>query len=153
MLFIEEISRMSKSGCEDKKLLDYIYENYDETECEFNGDEYKEPKKRNNNLCIDCDMEKIIDYQKSTLVCKKCGFCKYYPVCVASYNHTMQPLRRKCVYKRSDNFKVTVRQFFYGGKTLVPDDVMEAIRDEIHDVTNILYNYTIPLMIPILNVY
>ena len=27
---------------------------------------------------------------------------------------------------------------------------MEPIRDEIHDGTNILYNYTIPIMIPIL---
>ena len=27
---------------------------------------------------------------------------------------------------------------------------MEAIRNEIHDGTNILYNYTIPLMIPVL---
>ena len=27
---------------------------------------------------------------------------------------------------------------------------MEAIRSEIHDETNILYNYTIPIMIPIL---
>ena len=62
----------------------------------------------------------------------------------------MQPLRRKCVYKRSDNFKVIVRQFFYGGKKLVPDDVMDAIRDEIHDGTNILYNYSIPITIPIL---
>ena len=95
-------------------------------------------------------MEKIIDYQRSTLVCKKCGLCEYYPVYVASYNHTMQPLRSKCVYKRSDNFKVIVRQFFYGGKKLVPDDVMEGIRDEIHDGTNILYNYTIPITIPIL---
>ena len=62
----------------------------------------------------------------------------------------MQPLRRKCVYKRSDNFKVIVRQFFYGGKKLVPDDAMEAIRDEIHDGTNIFYNYTILITIPIL---
>ena len=92
----------------------------------------------------------VIDYQKSTLVCKKCGLCEYYPVYVASYNHTMQPLRSKCVYKRSDNFKVTVRQFFYGGKKLVPDDVMEAIRDEIHNGTNILYNYIIQITIPIL---
>ena len=95
-------------------------------------------------------MEKIKDYQKSTLVCKECGLCEYYPVYVASYNHTMQPLRRKCLYKRSDNFKVIVRQFFYGGKKLVPGDVMEAIRDEIYDGTNILYNYTIPIMIPII---
>ena len=80
----------------------------------------------------------------------KCGLCEYYPVYVASYNHTMQPLRRKCIYKRSDNFKVILNQFLYGGKKLVPDDVMKAIRTEIHDGTNILYNYTIPLMIPIL---
>ena len=67
-----------------------------------------------------------------------------------SYNHTMQPLRRKCLYKRSDNFKVILNQFFYGGKKLVPDYVMKAIRAEIHDGTNILYPYEIPLTIPIL---
>ena len=142
-------SIMSKSGCDDKELLDYICENCDEIECELNGDEYKEPRKHNRNLCIDCNMEKIIDYQKSTLVCTNCGLCEYYPVYVASYNHTIQPLRRKCLYKRSDNFKVILNQFFYGGKKLVPDDVMEAIRNEIHDETNILYNYTIPITIPI----
>ena len=91
-----------------------------------------------------------IDYQKSTLVCMKCGLCEYYPVYVASYNHTMQPLRRKCLYKRSDNFKVLLNQFFYGGKKLVPDNVMETIRNEIYDVNNILYNFDIPLTIPIL---
>ena len=32
---------------------------------------------------------------------------------------------------------------------VVPDDIMETIRDEIHDETNILYPYEIPLMIPI----
>ena len=62
----------------------------------------------------------------------------------------MQPSRRKCIYKRSDNFKVILNQFFYGGKRVVPDDIMETIRDEIHDKTNILYNYTIPITIPIL---
>ena len=38
MLVTEEISRMSKVGCSDKELLDYIYENYNEIECELNGD-------------------------------------------------------------------------------------------------------------------
>ena len=33
---------------------------------------------------------------------------------------------------------------------VVPDDVMEIIRGEIHDETNIMYNYTIPITIPIL---
>ena len=61
MLVMEEISRMSKIGCSDKKLLDYIYENYDEIECELNRDEYKDPKKRNNNICIDCNMLMTID--------------------------------------------------------------------------------------------
>ena len=84
------------------------------------------------------------------MVCTKCGLCEYYPVYVASYSHTMQPSRRKCVYKRSDNFKVILNQFFYGGKRVVPDNVMETIRDEIHYETNILYNYTIPITIPVL---
>ena len=130
--------------------MNYICENYDEIECELNGVEYKGPKKHNCNLCIDSKMIEIIDYQKSTLVCKKCGLCEYYPVYVMSYNHMMQLLRSKCAYKRSDNFKVIVRQFFYGGKKLVPDDVMKMIRDEIHNGTNILYNYTIPITISIL---
>ena len=150
MSVIEEISRMSKVGCSDKKLLDYIYENYGEIECELNGNESKEPKKRDRYFCMGCKLRKIVDYQKSTLVCTRCGSFEYYPVYVTSYNHTMQPLRRKCICKRSDNFKVILNQFFYGGKQFVPDNVMETIRDEIHDDTNILYNYTIPITIPIL---
>ena len=141
---------MSKSGYSNRELLEYIDKHYDEIECELSGEDYKEPKKRYHNLCIDCNMVKTIDYQKSTLVCMKCGLCEYYPVYVTSYNHSMQPLRKKCICKRSDNFKVMLNQFFYGGKKFVQDDVMEAIRNEIHDGTNILYNYTIPLTIPIL---
>ena len=64
MSVIDEISRMSESGCDDKELLDYIYENYDEIGCELNGDECKELKKHNRNLCIDCNIEMTIDYQK-----------------------------------------------------------------------------------------
>ena len=130
--------------------MKYICDNYDEIECELNGNEYKELKKHDHTLCIDCNLKMAIDYQKSTLVCMKCGLCEYYPVYVASYNHMMQPLRRKCLYKKSDNFKVILNQFFYGGKKLVPDEVMEAIRNEIHDETNILYNYIVPPTIPIL---
>ena len=54
------------------------------------------------------------------------------------------------LYERSDNFKVILNQFFYGGKKLVPDDVMEPIGDEIHNEINTLYNYTIPITIPTL---
>ena len=149
MLFIEEVSRMSKRGCSDMELLEYINEHSDEIESELNGEEYKEPK-HNRNLCIDCNVVKTIDYERSILVCTKCGVFEYYPVYVASYNHTMRYSRRKCIYKRYDNFKVILNQFFYGGKRVVPDDIMKTIRDEIHDGTNILYNYTIPLTIPIL---
>ena len=149
MSFIEEISWMSKSGYSDIELLEYIDKHFDEIKCELDGEEYKEPK-QSCNICIDCNMVKTIDYERSTLVCTKCGLCEYYPVNVVSYNHTMQPSRRKCIYERSDNFKVILNQFFYGGKKLVPDNVMETIRDEIHDETNILYNYTIPITFPIL---
>ena len=42
MSYMEEISRMSKSGYSDIELLEYVD---DEIECELNGEEYKEPKK------------------------------------------------------------------------------------------------------------
>ena len=150
MSVIEEISKLSKNGCDDDILLEYINEHFDEIECELNGEAHKVPKKHKRNFCIDCNLEMLIDYEKSILVCTKCGVFEYYQVYVSSYNHPMKPSRRKCVYKRYDNFKTILDQFFYGGNRVVPDDVMEAIRDEIHDETNILYNYTIPLMIPIL---
>ena len=150
MSFIKEVSWMSKSGYNDIELLEYIDKHFDEIECELNGEVYKEPKKRDHNFCIKCKLRKIVDYERSTLVCTKCSLCEYYPVYVVSYSHTMQPSRRKCIYERSDNFKVILNQFFYGGKKFVPDNVMETIRDEIHNETNILYNYTIPITIPIL---
>ena len=150
MSVIKAISMMSKSGYSDRKLLEYIDKHYDEIECELNGEMYKDPKKRDRYFCMDRKLRKIVDYEKSTLVCTKCGVFEYYPFYVSSYNHTMQPSRRKCIYKRSDNFKVILNQFFYGGNRVVPDDIMKTIRDEIHDETNILYNYTIPITIPIL---
>ena len=116
MLYTEEISWMSKSGYSNIELLEYIDKHYDEIQCELNGEVYKEPKKCDHNLCIDCNVVKMIDYERSTLVCTKCGLCEYYPIYAASYNHTMQRSRRKFIYKRSDNFKVILNQFFYGGK-------------------------------------
>ena len=150
MSVIEAISMMSKCGYNDEELLEYIDENYDSIECELSGEVYEEPKKHDRYFCMGCKFRKIVDYEKSTLVCTKCGVFEYYPVHVISYNHTMRYSRRKCIYKRSDNCKVILNQFFYSAKRFVPDDVMEMIKDEIHDETNILYNYTIPLTIPIL---
>ena len=150
MSILETISMMSKCGYTDKELLEYIDKHYDEIECELSRKVYEEPKKSDRYFCMGCKLRKIVDYERSTLVCTKCGVFEYYPAYVSSYNHTMQPLRRKCIYKRYDNFKVILNQFFYGGKRVVPDDVMVAIKDEIHDGTNILYNYTIPITIPIL---
>ena len=154
MSILETISTMSKCGYTDRELLEYIDKHFDEIECELNGEEYItegwEPKKRDRYFCMDCRLRKIVDYERSTLVCTKCGVFEYYSFYVSSYNHTMRYSRRKCIYKRYDNFKVILNQFFYGGKRVVPDDIMETIRDEIHDGTNILYNYTIPITIPIL---
>ena len=150
MSVIEEISKLLKKGCDDDVLLDYICENHDELECELNGDEFKEPKKRDRYFCMGCKLRKTVDYERSTLVCTKCGVFEYYPVYVQSYNHTMRYSRRKCIYEKYDNFKVILNQFFYGGNKVVPDDIVKTIWNEIHDETNILYNYTIPITIPIL---
>ena len=51
MSVMEKISELSKNGCDDA-LLNYISDNYDEIECERNGDEYEESKKRNYNFCV-----------------------------------------------------------------------------------------------------
>ena len=154
MSILETISMMSKCGYADKELLEYIDKHYDEIECELNGEEYItegwEPKKFDHYFCMGCKLRKIVDYEKSTLVCTKCGVFEYYPAYVSSYNNTMRYSRRKCIYKRHDNFKVILNQFFYGGKRVVPDDVMVVIKDEMHDETNILHKYTIPITIPVL---
>ena len=150
MLFIEEVSRMSKSGCSDMELLEYINEHFDEIECELNGDEFNEPKKHKRNFCIDCKLEMLIDYERSILVCTKCGVFEYYPVYVSSYNHSMKPSRRKCIYKRSDNFKVILNQFLCIQNQNVPDEVIRTLWNQINNKDNLLYNYTIPLTIPIL---
>ena len=140
MSVIEAISMMSKCGYSDRELLEYIDKHYDVIECELSGEVYEEPKKHDRYFCMGCKLRKTIDYQKLILVCTKYGVFEYYPVSVSSYNHTTQPSRRKCIFKRYDNFKVILNQFFYSGKGVVPDDITETIRDEIHDETNILYN-------------
>ena len=150
MSILETISMMSKCGYTDKELLEYIDRHHDDIEFELNGGEYKKTKKHDCYFCMGCKLRKMVDYKRSILTCTKCGLCEYYPVYVSSYNHTMRYSKRICIYKRYDNFKVILNQFFYGGKRVVPDDIMETIRDEIHDETNILYNYTIPITIPIL---
>ena len=66
-------------------VMNCICENYDQIEYELNGEEYKEPRKRNRNLCVDCNLEMTADYQRPTLVCRNYGLCEYYPVYVASY--------------------------------------------------------------------
>ena len=59
------------------------------------GEVYEEPKKHNRYFCMGCKLRKTVDYERSTLVCTKCGVFEYYPAYVSSYNHMMQPSRRK----------------------------------------------------------
>ena len=101
MSYIEKVSWMSKSGYSNGELLEYIDKHYDEIECELNGEEYItegwEPKMHDRYFCKGCKLRKKVDYERSTLVCTKCGVFEYHPVYVSSYNHTMQPSRRKCI--------------------------------------------------------
>ena len=63
MSHIEEVSWMCKSGYSGKELLGYIDKHFDEIECEFNGEEYKEPKKNDRYFCMeiekDCRLRKV----------------------------------------------------------------------------------------------
>ena len=89
MSVIEEIEWMSKSGYSDRELLEYIDKHYDELECELNGEVYEEPKKHDRYFCMGCKLRKIVDYERSILVCTECGEFEFYPVYVQPYNHTM----------------------------------------------------------------
>ena len=90
MSILETISMMSKSGYSDKELLEYIDRHYDSIECELKGEVYKEPKKRNHYFCMGCKLRKTVDYERSTLVCTRCGQFEYYPVYVSSYDATFE---------------------------------------------------------------
>ena len=92
MSYIEEISWMSKSGYSDIELLEYIDKHFDEIECELNGEEYKEPKKHDCYFCMDCKLRKIVDYERLTLICTKCGLCELSSVCsiIQSYDATFE---------------------------------------------------------------
>ena len=46
MSYIGEISWMSKSGCSDIELLEYIDKHFDEIGSELNGEEYKKPMQK-----------------------------------------------------------------------------------------------------------
>ena len=127
MSVMKRISKLSKNGCDDDVLLEYINEHFDEIECEMNGEVYEKPKKRDRYFCMGCKLRKIVDYERSILVCTKCGVFEYYPVHVQSYNHTMRYSRRKCIYKRSDNFKVILNQFLCIQNQKVPDEVIRTL--------------------------
>ena len=45
MSIIEEVSWISKSGYNNRELLEYIDKHCDEIECELNLEEYNEPKR------------------------------------------------------------------------------------------------------------
>ena len=85
MSILETISMMSKRGYSDRELLEYIDKHYDEIEHELNGEVYEEPKKRDRYFCMGCKLRKIVDYERSTLVCTKCGVFEYHPVYVPSF--------------------------------------------------------------------
>ena len=56
---IEKVSWMSESGYSDIELLEYINKHFDEIECEFIGEKYKEPKKHDHYFCMDCKLRRI----------------------------------------------------------------------------------------------
>ena len=64
MSCIEKVSWMSESGYSDMELLEYINKHFEEIECEFIGEEYKEPKKHDRYFCMDCKFEKDSRLQK-----------------------------------------------------------------------------------------
>ena len=68
MSVMEKILKLSKNGCDDA-LLNYICDNYDETECELS---MRNPKSIIIIFVFPATKKKL-DSQKSILICTKCG--------------------------------------------------------------------------------
>ena len=85
------------------------------------------------------------------IVCSKCGLVSDTPVYTFSYlDFDRCTIRKKYCYKREGNFSVILDQFLCRHDQKVPDEVVETLWNQINNRDNILYNYTIPLSIPIL---
>ena len=141
MTITEEVSRMLENGNTDD-VITYARKNYEQLECEMKGVKYEEPQKGNISMCEDCNIEMIVEYKEAILACPNCGLCEDYPIYETSYAHPMKK-RKRCIYKRDDNFKVILDQFLCRGKQNVSNNVINILKEKVH-------NYTIPLTIPIL---
>ena len=135
MLFKEEVSRMSKSGYSDMELLEYINEHYDEIECELNGEEGWEPKKRDHYFCMGCKLRTIEDYERSTLVFAL--NVEYLSTILFMCHHTI------------------IRCNLQEGNAYTRDMIIMTLwkrlgLEYMMKLTYNLYNYIIPIMIPIL---
>ena len=63
-IYIYRYTNVNFSGYSDKELLEYIDRYYDFIECELKGEVYKEPKKRDHNFYIKCQLRKVVDYER-----------------------------------------------------------------------------------------
>ena len=77
------------------------------------------------------------------LISTKSSICSI----VQSYDATIE--KEMCIQKIRQ-FQSNSKTVLLFGKQVVPDYVVDTLRNEIHNTDNILYNYDIPLTIPIL---
>ncbi len=103
-------------------------------------------------ICRECKSDTLISVKTSdTLVCSKCGLVSDISNFTFSYDDFARyTIRKKCIYKREGNFNVILNQFLCIQNQKVPDEVLITLWDQISNKDNMLYNYTIPLSIPIL---
>lgn len=143
---MERLSLKQALGMGGKNLLYYFWYNRDY----YFGDNGDKDSEKHVMNCH-CGVEKIETRTSTELVCPKCGLvddvCNY----VFSYDDFKRcNIYKKCGYKRKGNFNIILNQFLCTRIQIkVPDKVIKTLRNEINNRENILYNYTIPLSIPI----
>ena len=96
-------------------------------------------------------MERII-YPLGSFLCPSCGVCGDNIFVVGCDESTLIHKKRKCIYRRDENFRSKIGKFLCREPLRIPDRVMRLLEGEVHNSDNILYCYSQvdSLTIPIL---
>jgi len=85
-------------------------------------------------LCTTCKVPKVFVQAESSLVCQKCGVSENYIEMnmnnVSFDDQISMDVRNHCFYKRSNHFSEWVNSLQARESTVIPEDILEAIRVE-----------------------
>lgn len=94
--------------------------------------EEKIKHKKNNSMCEECLIEKMIIQSESTLVCPECGDTEYIILNNDKPNYKEISTDVNCfAYKKKNHFKEILNQIQGKESTTIPDEIYQKILEEL----------------------